>query len=1449
MQNSVSIQARLNFLRRRLIDTSLRNRFLNYRPSRKASLEIFSPSVSEILDALVVQGKNAYAVSPIMDEPAITRGRYSRSATMLVKEEKDRLGQKLLHLWRTTVAFQEEQGINTLYLALGSIEWYEGESSSTRLVAPLIFVPLQIERSSRDVFQFRYEGSEIVHNIVFAEKIKQDFGIELPPFTFSDDLNTNMLEDYFSSVCSSIASNKRWQVDGEFKAISFFNFTKFVIYKDLDLELWMGDEKIISTPANRLLMGESEAEVSQTNLIDEKMLDDLRPVSTSVEVFDADSSQIAAIVQAKHSKVMIIEGPPGTGKSQTIANLIAEAIYEGKRVLFVSEKKAALDVVWQRLQEAGISQACLELHSNKANKKSFYEQIRVALRAEPKSHIDDLKHELDSLTRLREKVNSYYSALHSAMPERGVSPYTCMAELFRLGTGIADGRVSFATMQSWTQNDFLRRKEIIVRLQSHIKRYGLQTQHPLWGNGLEIILPTDFEVITQSIATIYSLLLKVSESSEMKSLKREQLDLLRGLLKNTSADEVERLTEDALIIKQYLSTWFRRLIPKYRAALKHARIVLGNNLTEADLLNFATVSALIWRVDKSLEELLQLLKARGSLLQLTQLSYEDLENYMRQLMNLSYDDLQPLVRYNQIRAEALREQLEPWVIWAEADIRHAEALLLAYEYTWYAGVLQEAFAKYPALYDFAEDAEDIVEQFRQKDRLLLRINRLRVALNHTERLPRYRAAGNLAVLQRELQKSRAHKPIRRIMQEAGDAILTIKPVFMMSPLSVATYLPAGNPMFDLVIFDEASQIKPEDAFSALLRARQAVVVGDTKQLPPTNFFDRLTDEDEENDDDIAVGLDSILDLASATIPEGSPCRRMLRWHYRSKHPSLIVCSNRLFYDNQLIVPPNPETNSKQVGIIFHYIPNTTYDRGRTRKNWEEAQIVAQSVISHLRLYPELSVGVVALSVQQQEAIWDAIELALRNQSDLGMLIEAHNNRHIREPLFVKNLETVQGDERDVIFVSIGYGRDEHGKLSMNFGPINKDGGEKRLNVLFTRARHRCEIFANFRWSDIRVEPTSPKGISALRTFLHYAETGNFDIPVSSQHEPMSPFEVSVIKVLEAEGYNVAPQVGSAGFYIDIGVLHPHKPGKFVLGIECDGARYHSSRTARERDRLRQELLEKHGWRIHRIWSTSWYKNFVRERERLLNAVTQAILDDENNLITSVNENEQNSHFLLDMPAVQQISSSPHSLRADPMIEFPAGEFRRYEMADLSNLASGLRSAFGTNQGAHPVLIAQVVEHIVSVESPIHIEELIRRIREAGHFARAGKNIRTAIIRGIEMAEMRGKVDFDGKFVMKRTSEFVVPRSRRDFPAQYRKVEYIHPDEISQAIIEVVKLSFGISVSEACSEVLKRFGFERVTEPMRSLVRQQVEELLKRGLLHLDGTQLRLIEKPSAPKQV
>jgi superfamily I DNA and/or RNA helicase len=448
-------------------------------------------------------------------------------------------------------------------------------------------------------------------------------------------------------------------------------------------------------------------------------------------------------------------------------------------------------------------------------------------------------------------------------------------------------------------------------------------------------------------------------------------------------------------------------------------------------------------------------------------------------------------------------------------------------------------------------------------------------------------------------------PIRRLMQRVGPTIQKIKPVFLMSPISVAQFLPPGAMEFDLLVIDEASQVRPEDALGVMARAKQMVVVGDSKQLPPTNFFNRLLsddDIDEDSDSDASAETDALAGAARAAELESvlTLCEargvntKMLRWHYRSRHPSLIEVSNEVFYGRSLFLPPSPVNGRDGEGFVLKRVLGA-YDRGGKRTNEIEAKAILEALIDHAGRNPDKSAGIVTFSTAQRDLILNLIDEARRRESVLDSFLGDQ-----ADETFVKNLENVQGDERDHIFVSIGYGpRIPGGKLdSMNFGPVSTDSGQRRLNVLFTRARHRCEVICSFEPADIDTNRATSEGVKVLKRFLTYAETGVLDQPALTGRDYDSPFEEDVARVIASLGFLADSQVGTAGFKIDLGVRDPEYPGRYILAVECDGAAYHGALWARERDRLRQEVLESQGWRFHRIWSTDWFYRRPDEIKRL-----------------------------------------------------------------------------------------------------------------------------------------------------------------------------------------------------------------------------------------------------------
>ena len=457
-----------------------------------------------------------------------------------------------------------------------------------------------------------------------------------------------------------------------------------------------------------------------------------------------------------------------------------------------------------------------------------------------------------------------------------------------------------------------------------------------------------------------------------------------------------------------------------------------------------------------------------------------------------------------------------------------------------------------------------------------------------------------AVLRHEMQKQRRHKPLRRLMTEAGDAVTTLAPCFMMSPMSVAQYIPPEANLFDMVIFDEASQISPWDGIGAIARGRQVIVAGDPQQMPPTNFFNRIADESDEEE---VEDLESILDrFIAAGIPQIS-----LNWHYRSRHESLITFSNHKYYGSRLVTFPSPAAGNSGVKLVR---VNGIYARGKARTNQIEAKALVGDIIARLEgnmaAGRRQSIGVIALNMEQQELIEDMLENARMENPAL----EGFFNGEDADPLIVKNLETVQGDERDVIYISLGYGPaiGETG-MSMNFGALNKDGGHRRLNVAITRSKEEMVIYSSFDPGMIDPRRTTSRAVLDLKLFMEFARDGNKALAseVLGTGDFESPFEAAVAARLEQAGWTIVPQVGVSKFRIDLGIVNPKLPGEFIAGIECDGATYHSSVCARDRDKVRHEVLTRMGWNILRVWSTDWWIDPVGQTTEV-DKELKAILD-------------------------------------------------------------------------------------------------------------------------------------------------------------------------------------------------------------------------------------------------
>ena len=544
-----------------------------------------------------------------------------------------------------------------------------------------------------------------------------------------------------------------------------------------------------------------------------------------------------------------------------------------------------------------------------------------------------------------------------------------------------------------------------------------------------------------------------------------------------------------------------------------------------------------------------------------------------------------------ILAEVLSGQVRP----AGADAAFRARFLRVW--------LDATYEQAPALRQFGSDNhERLIGRFRELDRRSVdsatgRIRNAQLSRPDRPRLLSGDAPGSseLGTLLREVNKKRRHLPLRKLFAVIPTLLPRLKPCLMMSPLAVSTYLDSPDFQFDLVIFDEASQVRPHDAICAIYRGKQLIVAGDQKQLPPTSFFDRTLEDDGITSDGAegeGGGLEdyeSILDVCCSL--RLTRCR--LRWHYRSRREGLIAFSNQYFYDNELVTFPSVHDLEGQPAIAFEYVKDGRWKPGPSGGfNVVEARRTAELVLAHFRDDPDKSLGVIAFSQRQQKRILDELERLRRDNPELEEFFKDDRD----EPFFVKNLENVQGDQRDVIFLGIGYGPGETGRVEdmRMFGPLNKAGSKRRLNVAVTRAKDGITVVSSLRASDLDLTKIGAEGVRLLRAYLEYAEFGiqalRSGITAAGERDFDSPFEIEVYEELTRRGLTIHKQVGCSRFHIDLAVVDPAAPGRYLLGVECDGATYHSSATARDRDRLRQQVLEDLGWRICRVWSTDWLRD-------------------------------------------------------------------------------------------------------------------------------------------------------------------------------------------------------------------------------------------------------------------
>lgn len=720
-----------------------------------------------------------------------------------------------------------------------------------------------------------------------------------------------------------------------------------------------------------------------------------------------------------------------------------------------------------------------------------------------------------------------------------------------------------------------------------------------------------------------------------------------------------------------------------------------------------------------------------------------------------------------------------------------------------------------------ENHEQLISDFKKLDQELIHLASSMVIESANSRKPQdiliQANDSEAAILMKEAAKKRRLMPIRTLMQKIPNLLVKLKPCLLMSPISVSQFLAPETAKFDLVLFDEASQIVPEDAIGSIYRGKTLVVAGDNKQLPPTSFFQKSLienlDWDEISDEDFEV-FDSILDEC---LGIGLPVKT-LRWHYRSKHEELIAFSNHRFYDDTLITFPAAKAKHDSLGVKMFYVPDGIYDRGGKRNNSREAEAIADLVFDHFTNYPKKTLGVVTFSIAQMETVQEAIDRRLKENPAFEQFFKEDR----LEGFFVKNLENVQGDERDVIFFSVGYGYDQQRQMTMNFGPLNKPGGERRLNVAVTRAREKVVLVTSIKAVDIDAE-VKAQGVQTLRFYLDYAEKGPEALQTEKQKAGVfeSSLDEDIASEIQKLGYSVVPQVGCSGYKIDIGVLDPVNHGCYLLGVECDGTTYKSSHSARDRDRLREQVLRNLGWRIHRVWSPAWVARRDSEVKRLKEALEQA---QKLQLEIDAQKPPVDMKELVETD-VRKVKFAGIEKIGVPYKIYPLkAAFSPYIKVDTGKSAHTSRQKnefhFPENREIQTRLLGELVEK----EGPIHFDYAVDRLVDAWGARKVTPKISHAVQEALTALLRDQKVVIKGSFLWPPSLKEVQIRVPVEgIPESKRKLEHIPPEEVENAMKLIAQYALGIGDDSLVSETAKVFGLNHSTDKSK----EYFGEILKR----------------------
>ena len=948
-------------------------------------------------------------------------------------------------------------------------------------------------------------------------------------------------------------------------------------------------------------------------------------------VLDADSSQRHAIDTVLGGQSLVIHGPPGTGKSQTIANLIAALVARGRKVLFVAEKRAAIDAVLSRLKGVDLGDMVLDTHEGTRDRQRIASDLGATLDLAGHTAAPDVGRLHRRLVDRVQRLSRHVSALHEVHEPWGLTPFAVQSALLGIP---ATARTPFRLpAPERLDGEAAETARDELREFAHLGGFTLRPSSTPWYGAL---LRTAADA-QQAIELAGAL---DSETLPMFAHRVETLTAESGLRRRGTYAEQAALMRLYAAIGQTLLTLDPAVYRSAPASLA-AAAGDGEGLGLIERRRLRSQARSVWRASDpkpSWEELhAALAAAADQLAEWQELSANDpaqpsvpaaypavarlhaeAEQQLAALHAfvpaLAADTPEPMVRALAADQETPWQLPRLYQLAKRFDRMGLRSLLdelarkqaagdqaaAAFDYAWYASILDHIRVRDPRYAaEHGSALDEIADDFRQRDVEHLAANRSRVRRTWAEmtRDAEDRHPLQARVIRKQAALRRGHLPLRRLLDQAGDVLFAVKPCWAMSPLMVSQVLPAAR-LFDVVIFDEASQIVPADAIPSIIRAHQVVVAGDGHQLPPTNFFRQFgdpaaDDEDDEETVSFGAGFESVLDALRPLLPSAS-----LNWHYRSRDERLVAFSNERIYGGALTTFPGVLRDD----CLRHVVVAQDGSPGQDASVTAEVTRVVELILEHACTRPGESLGVIALGVKHAERI----DLALREAlAGVDPEVEAFFADDVAESFFVKNLERVQGDERDAIILSIGYGKHRDGRMRYQWGPLLRDGGERRLNVAATRAKHRLTVVSSFSSHDVDPDRLTKAGARLLAEYLEYAGSGGTPVAADGG-EAADAFAASVRSRLAAYGITVVPQYGVGGYRVDFAAAHPDDPSRMILAVEADGASYRDSGSVRDRDRLRKEHLERLGWRFHRLWSTNWFHDPDAEVARLREAYDQAV---------------------------------------------------------------------------------------------------------------------------------------------------------------------------------------------------------------------------------------------------